>query len=158
MPSPTAPLRCLLILLILSFSLSPAQAAAAGTNIWTSLGPEGGDVYALAIDPATPTTLYAGIRNRGVYKSTDSGGSWSASNTGLTNLTIQALAIDPATPATVYAGTAGGVFKSTDGGAAWNAITVTLPSVHALAIDPATSMLYVGVPGAVLISSDGSAT
>ena len=42
------------------------------------------NVTALAIDPATPTTLYAGIGNNGgVFKSTNGGGNWSAVNTGL---------------------------------------------------------------------------
>ena len=40
---------------------------------------------ALAIDPATPTTLYAGTWDGGVFKSTNGGGNWSAVNTGLTD-------------------------------------------------------------------------
>ncbi len=75
---------------------------------WVSNGPEGHTVFALAIDPATPSTLYAGTFGGGVFKSTDSGGSWSAVNTGLTNTSVRALAIDPATPSTLYAGTLGG--------------------------------------------------
>ena len=63
-------------------------------------------VRALAIDPTTPATLYAGTSGDGVFKSTDSGGTWAAANTGLTTLHVNALAIDPATPATLYAGTA----------------------------------------------------
>ena len=39
-------------------------------------------VHALAIDPVTPTTLYAGTEGGGVFKSTDGGGNWSAVNTG----------------------------------------------------------------------------
>jgi photosystem II stability/assembly factor-like uncharacterized protein len=69
----------------------------AGNNVWTSLGPGGGSVSALAIDPATPTTLYAATRG-GVFKSTTGGSSWSAVNTGLTNTSVGPLAIDPATP------------------------------------------------------------
>ncbi len=65
------------------------------------------DVRALAIDPATPTTLYAGTQGGGVFKSTNGGGNWSAVNTGLTATFVYALAIDPVTPATLYAGTIG---------------------------------------------------
>ena len=43
------------------------------------------DVHALAIDPATPATLYAGTDGGGVFKSTNGGGDWSAVNTGLTS-------------------------------------------------------------------------
>jgi hypothetical protein len=39
-------------------------------------------VSALAVDPAAPTTLYAGTRN-GVFKSTNGGESWEAVHTGL---------------------------------------------------------------------------
>ena len=66
------------------------------------------DVRALAIDPATPATLYAGTYGGGVFKSMNGGGNWTAVNTGLTNTYVFALAIDPATPATLYAGTSGG--------------------------------------------------
>jgi hypothetical protein len=76
------------------------------------------DITALAIDPQTPTTLYAGTWDLylgtwrgGVFKSTDGAGSWSALNTGLTDLYVSALAIDPRSPATVYAGTRAGVFS-----------------------------------------------
>ena len=68
-------------------------------------------VRALAIDPKTPTTVYAGTDGGGVFKSTDGGGSWSAINDGLTHLYITTLAIDPHTPVRLYAGTVeGGVF------------------------------------------------
>ena len=75
-----------------------------------SIGPYGGSVHALAIDPRTPTTLYAGAAYAGVVKSTDGGGSWRAVNTGLVgcgggNCDVRALALDPTTPTTLYAGT-----------------------------------------------------
>jgi photosystem II stability/assembly factor-like uncharacterized protein len=70
-------------------------------------------VYALAIDPATPATLYAGTVFGGVLKSTNGGANWNPFNTGLTVNDVQTLAIDPVTPTTLYAGTyGGGVFSS----------------------------------------------
>jgi hypothetical protein len=76
--------------------------------------PETGIYYALAIDPTTPSTLYAGGYS-GVFRSTDSGGSWSAVSTGLSKssvpFTLLALAIDPATPSTLYAGAWTGLFS-----------------------------------------------
>ncbi|MEO6325529.1 MAG: hypothetical protein ABIQ65_12970 [Thermoanaerobaculia bacterium] len=80
----------------LAFSLT----AFAGAGVWTSGGPYGGFVSALAINPATPSTLYAGTGGGGVFKTTDSGGTWSAANTDLTTLTVYALAINPTTPST----------------------------------------------------------
>ncbi|HEV8672533.1 MAG TPA: hypothetical protein VGX21_00690, partial [Methylomirabilota bacterium] len=81
--------------------------AAAGINTWTGHGLEGGNVIALVIDPTTPSTLYAGTRGGGAFKSTNGGGSWSAVNAGLTDLRVAALAFDPVTPGTVYVGAAG---------------------------------------------------
>ena len=101
--------------------LTSAHTAQAGINIWTTQGPTGGFVRAFAIDPLTPTTLYAGTEG-GVFKSTNSGSTWSPASSGLTgfNSTILALGIDPLTPSTLYAGTSGGVFKSTDAGGTWS--------------------------------------
>jgi len=76
-----------------------------------------GPVYVLAIDPDTPTILYAGTQCSGVLKSLDGAESWSAVNNGLTIPNVDALAINPITPTTLYAGTyGGGVFRSVDGG------------------------------------------
>jgi hypothetical protein len=76
--------------------------------------PGSGTVDALAIDPQTPTTVYAGISGGGVFKSTDGGTSWTAINSGLTHLAVSTLAVDPNNPTIVYAGTkGGGVFSRT---------------------------------------------
>jgi photosystem II stability/assembly factor-like uncharacterized protein len=56
-------------------------------------------VTALAIDPATPTTLYAGTDGGGgVLKSTNGGGNWSAVNTGHIDIDVTSMAMYPATP------------------------------------------------------------
>ena len=71
-------------------------------------------VIALAIDPTNPRTLYAGTSGYGVFKSVDSGVTWTRISIGLytTNAGINSLAIDPGNPQTVYAGTGGyGVYK-----------------------------------------------
>jgi photosystem II stability/assembly factor-like uncharacterized protein len=152
------------------FLLAGAPAARAGVNVWTTHGPYGDlgrPVSTLAIDPVTPSTLYAGTNNapgpaRGVFQSTNGGASWSEISSGLTNLEVNALAIDPKTPSTLYAGTEGGVFKSTDKGASWNAVNTGLPNtpVWTLAIDPVTpSTLYVGTNGSgVFQSTNGGAS
>src|SRR5262249_40418283 len=95
-------------------------------NSWTGgAGPEGGQIMALTIDPITPTTLYAGLWARGLFKSTNGGATWNLINTGLTSTfpTVNTVAIDPASPNTIYAGTSyDGIFKSTNAGANWIAI------------------------------------
>jgi photosystem II stability/assembly factor-like uncharacterized protein len=75
---------------------------------WSAIGLTNPRVRALAIDPVTPTTLYAGTDGGGVFKSANGGATWSTVNTDLTNTNVRALAIHPTTPTTLYAGTDGG--------------------------------------------------
>src|SRR5258708_7421207 len=67
---------------------------AAAQPTWTGNGPEGGVVMSLAVDPVTPTILYAGTTGGGVFMTMDRGVTWSAINTGLSNTEMQAIAID----------------------------------------------------------------
>ena len=122
----------------------PAHAA-----IWQTHGPSQ-PVYALAIDPTDPSTVYAGADVGKVFKSTDAGGSWVLANSGVADKTVKALVIDPTDSMTVYAGTDGaGVYKNTNGGTSWSAASVGLASdVRALAINPINpAILYAGVFG-----------
>jgi photosystem II stability/assembly factor-like uncharacterized protein len=124
-------------------------------------------VLVLAVDPRTTAILYAGTAV-GVFKSTDGGAFWSASNTGLTDLVVGALTLDPQTPTTLYAATSTGVFKSIDGGAHWTPSDTGLPRctlnsapaacVSSLAVDPQTpATLYAGTSDGVFKSIDGGA-
>ena len=62
-----------------------------------------------------------------MYKSTDSGATWSSINQGLDEIVaahapINALVLDPDRPNILYLATSGyGVFKSSDGGTTWAA-------------------------------------
>jgi len=55
-------------------------ARAAETGTWTQLPLYGGSIYCLAIDPKTPTTMYADTLN-GLYRSTDGGATWTVVKT-----------------------------------------------------------------------------
>lgn len=94
-------------------------------------------IHCLAVDPQTPSTIYAGT-NAGLFKSTDGAASWSSVGGQPSN--FFAVAIDPQTPSTVYGGTGGQVLKSINGAATWQRATSGIPVqiVSALAIDPAT--------------------
>jgi photosystem II stability/assembly factor-like uncharacterized protein len=111
-------------------------------------------VFALAIDPLNPSTLYAGT-SEGIVKSVDGATSWSPANSGLPLganpvlvnpgqyvVPVFPLIIDPQNPSTLYAvahgsavasGTGvtvyarGGMFKSTDGGGSWDRAGSGLP-------------------------------
>src|SRR5258708_38002655 len=107
--------RIVLIVAVALAGFAPASPVSAGTNVWTSSGPGGGSIFTLAIDPASPTTLYAGTLYTGVFKSTNGGGAWNAANTGLIANAVLTLAIDSVVAATLYAGTNdGGGVQSTD--------------------------------------------
>jgi hypothetical protein len=145
----------LLVVLLGLSNVGPAGFASAGANdthVWRGIGPWAATILALAIDPATPTTIYAGaggtygLDGGGVYKSTNGGGNWIVVNTGMAihdglDPYILSLAIDQATPSTLYAGTnTHGIFKSTNGGENWHAVNSGLTTYYpfyALAIDPA---------------------
>ena len=125
------------------------------TNFWTSYGPEGGYIRALAIDATNPRTVYVGTSGGGVFKSINGGENWNAINNGfqVSFIEVSALVVDPLTPSTIYAATGGGgyvglgVFRSTDGGQNWSTINngLTDLTVYSLVIDPLTpSTLYVG--------------
>lgn len=124
-------------------------------NTWSTRGPEGGSINALAVDPINRNIVYVGVARGGVYKSTDGGVHWSAINNGLPDLVVRndrvkALTIDPSDTLTIYAGTYNGlIFKSTDGGMNWvemdNGLNGNGPYVYTLAIDPRnTSTIYAG--------------
>ena len=156
------------VFLFLAVFLVLPSTGHAGTNQWTSNGPSGQMVKALAVSPnfASDKTLFAGTNGGGVFKSSDGGATWSAANTGLTNTYSPTLAVSPnyVSDQTVFAGTSsgcgptptdpcfgGGVYKSTDGGASWIQINSGLinTDVHSLAVSPnfASDMTIFGSTG-----------
>jgi photosystem II stability/assembly factor-like uncharacterized protein len=79
-------------------------------------------VSSILLDPAQPKTLYIGGPG-GVWKSPDSGQTWTAINSGLGSLNIRTLAMSQRDPRLLYAGTNGsGLYRSTDAGATWTAL------------------------------------
>ena len=145
-------------MLLLSTSQIWTVSAVPPVNIWRALGPEGGDTYSIAINPLTPTTLYAGTQGGGVFKSTNGGTNWNASNTGLTDPFVWDVAIDPLTPEIMYAAANSGLFKTIDGGDRWTRcdIDATYGQFTVLAIDPVTpTTLYAGA-GVGMIKSTNS--
>ncbi len=70
---------------------------------------------AVAIDAASPSTLYAallptGAPEAGAFRSTDGGASWTSINSGLESVGVRSFAIDSVATGQVYAATTGGVF------------------------------------------------
>jgi photosystem II stability/assembly factor-like uncharacterized protein len=139
------------------------QNAALSNPGW--IGPDGGSILGLVVDPKNENIVYAGSFGGGMFKSVDGGDSWSSISRGLENPKIQSLAIDPANTNILYAGTyrdetnSGyeGIYKSTDGGQSWVERSSNLQPgviVYSIAIDPTnTSRLYISTRG---ISNGGN--
>ncbi len=130
-----------------------------GGKVWITSndGLENLQVQSLAIDPVTPTLLYAGT-DAGVFTSANGGEQWALASKDLAERNIRALAIVPSNPARLYAGTDTGVFESTDGGGSWRAANegLTAKDVRALAINPQDpQILYAATFGGVFKSTDG---
>jgi len=130
---------------------------------WTSFGPNYVGVSSpIVSDPRGSGIIFIASGGGGIRKSTDNGISWSAINTGLTDLHVGWLAMDAESPDIVYAATFfGGAFKTVDGGATWQSLTgVGLASANCLAADPQRPrIVYSGsLQGAISKTSDGGAT
>jgi hypothetical protein len=130
----------LLRALVSSGMLTIAQPASAGLDVWTSGGPLGPAVTALAVDPSQAGVVYAATAGGGVFKSTDGGDTWRTSSVGLGEIYVGSLVVHPTVHSTLYAASPNrGLFMSTDRGANWIAANDGLPSLstHRLAAGPA---------------------
>jgi photosystem II stability/assembly factor-like uncharacterized protein len=153
---------------------------------WTFAGlPKAGQIGAVIIHPTNPDVVlvaaignaFAPSRDRGVYRTTDGGKSWTqvlyvSDSTGAADLEFA-----PDDPATVYAtmwrgerkpwtiisgAREGGIYKSTNGGDTWNKLTGGLPGEifgkADLAVSPADPnrvyALVEALPGGGLYRSD----
>lgn len=86
-------------------------------------------VSSIVVHPTTPNVIFIGTGDRdggdvggyGVWKSTDGGATWAASNTGMGNRTVYEVLMDPTNSNKLIATTNGSrIYRSADGGATWN--------------------------------------
>lgn len=120
---------------------------------WTVQGPGnlGGRVNTLAVDPDNEDIIYAGFSLGGVFKTVDSGNSWTPIFDEQAFSAIGDIAIDPNDSETIYVGTGDpnisgfpsigdGVYKSEDAGKTWTNIGLTDQRiVSELIVDPDNS-------------------
>jgi len=110
----------------------------AGLWEWNWLGPSniGGRIRTILPDPNNASVLWLGSVSGGIWKSTNSGASWTPVDDFMTNLAITSMVFDPSSTSIMYAATGegfgnadalpgAGIFKSTDGGVTWNQLAST---------------------------------
>lgn len=125
---------------------------------------------AISIDPITESKVYTGLDGAGIYRSTNSGGTWTEASTQPTNKRVKALVINPGDRTTLYAATyGGGVFKSVNvsgdpanNGRDWSVCKDSLNvenngltnlNIVSLGID-ANGKLYAGTEAGVFVSDN----
>ena len=145
----------LFVCAIAVFMVAMTQAPSRAAINWTSLGPEGGSVNAISIDPRDPNTLYAGTMSGSFFTSGNGGRTWTTSSIGNANLIF-----DPRDPNIIYArpplNYLGSLLRSTDQGTSWKNIGPPDTSIADFAIssqDPKT--MFVAATAGVFKSTDG---
>ena len=130
---------------------------------WTNVGPDniGGRIFALALNPLNPSTMYVGAADGGVWRSWDGGLSWTSVSDDFPTQSMGSIVINPIDTSIVYAGTGdasfggysfagAGMFKSTDSGESWTqvgAATLPLARISEMVINPLNpDILYVAIP------------
>ncbi len=92
---------------------------AAAETPWNMIGPPGGDVRGIAVNPLDSREMYAAVYSipAQIYKSDDSGQNWRL--IALLNTSLNAISIAPSSPNIVYVLGFTSVFKSADRGVTW---------------------------------------
>jgi photosystem II stability/assembly factor-like uncharacterized protein len=142
-------MRMVIFCLVLALVVAPNICVA--RNIWSSLGPVGGAISSMAIDPKNPEILYVGTASGRVFRSVNAGQSWQSVGKvdGIAEklgIAVSVLVIDPTNSSTLYA-VAGSLFKSINGGANWARISDGIggSQITSLVIRPDDHLtLYVG--------------
>ena len=148
-------------------------------NYWSGIG----RVNCISIVPQSPGTIYVGAACGGVWKSTDSGQTWTSNSDNFPSMSVADIAINPVHTDTVYAATGdgygyevdgyqifwgglytAGILKSTDGGATWdttgfNSVQTDKNLIKHLLIHPIqTNILLASTRNGIFRTTDAGAT
>ncbi len=137
-----------------------------GVSTFSVLGPNGGDVRDIAIDPRDKDRLYISTLDGQLFTSADGGASWKLFvNLNEPQLILDNVMVDIRDSNRIYTSghrykSAGGFFYTTDGGATWTeAKDLAHESIQALAqSDSDPNMLTAGALSGVWISHDSGVT
>jgi photosystem II stability/assembly factor-like uncharacterized protein len=116
---------------------------------WRAIGPaRAGRARALAGVPGTPTLLYIGFDNGGLWRSSDYGANWDPLFDRESTGSIGAIAVAPSAPNVIYVGsgagiirpdlaTGDGMYKSSDAGRTWTHLGLDQTQMIAMVdVDP----------------------
>ncbi|MET0619274.1 MAG: S-layer homology domain-containing protein [Thermoanaerobaculia bacterium] len=135
--------------------LSIAAPLPAGFREWTSRGPDGGRIRAVAVDASSPQIVYVGSTDGFVSRSLDGGATWEAIPSTYSAATIRALATQEAAPGLVFAAGAG-AYRSFDHGETWGLVDPQIGEIEDIVIDPSTPMtVYAAGSGGVAKTVNG---
>jgi hypothetical protein len=140
------------------FVSTAARAVALPPSTWVALSPlsksNDGTIFGLAVNPTNTAQLVAGDSSGRLYRSNDSGSSWTSVYAGKSS--ILTVAYDALSPHIVIAGTlGGGVLVSKDAGSTWAVASGTGGrTVRALAF--AHSLMVAATDHGVYASNEGS--
>lgn len=152
---------------------------------WTQFGPvgaaitspPGGDTGAgrttwITFDPTNSATMFAGTPDGGLWKSTNSGTTWTTNTDLLSVIGTADLAIDPGNTSNMYLATGDrgsdrrsrGVLKTTNGGSAWSTTGLTWTDsdnykARKMVMDPTnSSIMLLCTDGGIFKTTDGWTT
>jgi photosystem II stability/assembly factor-like uncharacterized protein len=148
--------------------LVAAAAFSAQAQTWNPLGPPGGDVRALTVDPKRASRIFLGTADGHIFGSEDSGAHWALLGRASSQLdaVITAIVVAPRDGKVLFASSwtrgaaaGGGVFRSADGGRTWSPAGLVGEAVRALAMAPSDpNQLVAGTLDGIYRSIDGSKT
>jgi photosystem II stability/assembly factor-like uncharacterized protein len=156
------------------------------TGAWASLGPSNpgwGRIDCITIDPNDTNTIWIGAPGGGLWKTVNSGSSWTEMTGTLPTLSVADITLDPADSNIIYLATgdnygyvpsgwpwfAGGTYsmgimKSTDGGATWDTTGMSLTVaqkkiIRRLIINPGnTNILLAAASDGIWRTNDAGTT
>jgi ligand-binding sensor domain-containing protein len=100
---------------------------------------------------ATTGSVFAGIKNGGLFRSDNNGSNWVDVSNGLTNNDVTSLA---SAGSEVFTGTANGLFRSTDNGQHWTTVSNGLGSSKINALLTLNTSLFAGTDRGIYLSAD----
>jgi photosystem II stability/assembly factor-like uncharacterized protein len=127
-----------------------ASTAHAGPGEWTLSGPNGGSLKALQTSPADPTRVYVASQ-ASVFRSSDSGLSWTRVGSSIDFGFINTIAVSPSAAGTIYLTSLDRVWKSTDSGNSWTALSVI--SAPSMSFSPQDIAIAPSAPDTLYLSA-----